>query len=436
MTPNPTRLTINQTRTVSAAVIGSVLEYYDFAVYGFLAVYIARAFFPAQNSLTSLLLAVATFGVGFVMRPVGAVVLGAYADKAGRKAGLTLTIMLMALGTAIVAVTPPYAMIGPFAPALIVVGRLLQGFSAGGEFGSATALLVENSPPSSRGRIGSFQQVSQGMSLLLGSLAAAMIASVLSDAQLTSWGWRLPFLFGLLILPVGIWLRSSIEEGAAFSNAKARSRRPVREVLSGYGSRIVIGFGVTIAWTVCTYCLLIYMPTYAIRELGIPSSQALFSNAAGIASVVVFAYLSGWASDKTGRKLPMLCSAVAIAASVYLLFALLVDHPSLGNLVLVQVILGAMVGCYTGPAPTLLAEMFPVEVRASGFSIAYNFAVTIFGGFAPFISTWLIATTGSRLAISYYVIASTVASALALLALRSPGSLVELVPQEIQSTSL
>jgi MHS family proline/betaine transporter-like MFS transporter len=411
-------LTLDQKRTVAAAVAGSVLEYYDFAVYGFFAVYISKAFFPAESGLTSLLLAVATFGVGFVMRPVGAIVLGGYADKAGRKAGLTLTIILMAIGTAMIGLTPSYASIGAAAPIVIVLARLLQGFSAGGEFGSATALLVEHSPDGSRGRIGSLQQVSQGGALLLGSLAGAGVAALLSDAEMANWGWRLPFFFGLIILPVGLYLRANVHEGKSFADIAVRSKRPVLEAMSRHGAEIGIGFGITIAWTVCTYCLLIYMPTYAIREVGLPAAQALTSNAIGIVSVMLFAYLSGSLSDRLGRKAPMLSAAVIIAACVYFLFSFLTAAPSFANLVIVQVLLGALVGIYTGPAPTLIAEMFPAEVRSSGFSVAYNFAVTIFGGFAPLISTWLIAETGSKLAVTFYVMAAMIVSAIALLCLR------------------
>lgn len=411
-------LTPDERRAVAAAVVGSVLEYYDFAVYGFLTIYISKAFFPTQDSLTSLLLTVATFGVGFVMRPVGAIVLGSYADKAGRKAGLTLTIILMALGTAMIGFTPSYASIGAAAPVLIVLARLIQGFSAGGEFGSATALLVEHAPTSARGRIGSLQQVSQGGALLLGSLAGAAVAALLSDVQMAEWGWRLPFILGLVILPVGLYLRANISEGKGFADSAVRSAKPVRDAMSRHGAKVGIGFGVTIAWTVCTYCLLIYMPTYAIRELGVAPAQALTANGIGILSVMIFAFWSGGLSDRVGRKVPMLAAALCIAACIHLLFSFLSENASFVNLIVVQVLLGALVGCYTGPAPTLVAEIFPVEVRASGFSLAYNFAVTIFGGFAPFISTWLIGITGSKLAVTYYVIAAVLVSAVALMCLR------------------
>jgi MHS family proline/betaine transporter-like MFS transporter len=414
-----TSLSGEQRRAVGAAIAGTVLEYYDFAVYGFLAIYISKAFFPAESSLTALLLTVATFGVGFVMRPVGAIVLGGYADKAGRKAGLTLTICLMALGTALIGLTPAYATIGGLAPILLVLGRLLQGFSAGGELGSATALLIEHAPNSQRGRIGSLQQVSQAGSLLLGSLVAALATSVFSAEQMADWGWRLPFLFGLIILPVGLYLRANIQEGESFRALEKPSKQPVRDAISQHGGQVAMGFGITITWTVCTYCLLIYMPTYAIRELGIAPAQALTSNAIGMVSVMIFAYLAGALSDRIGRKIPMLGAAVAIALCVYFLFSFLTYNPSLVNLIIVQVALGALIGLYTGPAPTLIGESFPVEVRSSGFSLAYNFAVTIFGGFAPFIATWLIATTGSKLAVTFYVMAAAIVSAVALIYLKS-----------------
>jgi MHS family proline/betaine transporter-like MFS transporter len=406
-------LTPKQRRAIAAATIGSVLEYYDFAVYGFLSIYIAKAFFPAQSTFTSLLLTVATFGVGFVMRPVGAIVLGGYADRAGRKAGLTVTISIMALGTALIGVTPSFATLGALAPAILVLGRLLQGFSAGGEFGSATALLVEHAPEGRRATVGSLQQLSQGISLLLGSLVSAAVAALLNDSSMAEWGWRVPFLLGLLILPVGLYLRTNVEDSESFTQRVA-TQQPIRDAITGYGRLVAIGFGVTIAWTVCTYCLLIFMPTYAIRELGFPAAQALTSNGLGIVAVVVFALIGGALSDRVGLRWPMAVGALAIAASVYFLFASLAANPSLPRLIVVQVLLGAMVGLYTGPAPTLVATMFPVEVRSSGFSLAYNFAVTIFGGFAPFISTWLVGLTGSKLAVTFYVLAAVLVSLVSL----------------------
>ena len=230
---------------------------------------------------------------------------------------------------------------------------------------------------------------------------------------MAGWGWRVPFLLGLLILPVGLYLRTNVEDSESFTQRVA-TQQPIRDAIRGYGRLIAIGFGITIARTVCTYCLLIFMPTYAIRELGIPAAQALTSNGLGIGAVVVFALIGGALSDRVGLRWPMAVGALAIAASVYFLFANLAANPSLQRLIVVQVMLGAMVGLYTGPAPTLVATMFPVEVRSSGFSLAYNFAVTIFGGFAPFISTWLVGFTGSKLAVTYYVLAAVLVSLVSL----------------------
>lgn len=406
---------------IGAAVAGTVFEYYDFAVYGFLAIYIAKVFFPTGDGLTSILLTVATFGVGFFMRPVGAIVLGGYADRAGRKAGLTLTISLMALGTGIIALTPSYETIGLAAPLLIVVGRLLQGFSGGGELGSATAFLLEHAEENQRGRIGSLQQVSQAGSLLLGSLISAAFAAILTQEQMIAWGWRIPFLIGLLIVPIGLYLRANVKEGESFAKRKNPSKQPIRDVIALHGGKIAAGFGVTIAWTVCTYCLLIYMPTFSVRELGLQPAQSLLANALGLVAVCVVAYLSGSLSDRIGRRPPMIVAAALIAVSTYFAFAYLTAAPSLERLILVQLVMGALIGLYTGPAPTLMGEMFPIEVRSSGFSLAYNFAVTIFGGFAPFISTWLIASTGSKLAPAIYVMIATAVSILAL-ALSRPKS--------------
>jgi len=413
-------------RAIVAAVAGTVLEYYDFAVYGYLAVFISPVFFPSHDDLSSLLLTVATFGVGFFMRPVGAIVLGSYADRAGRKAGLTLTITLMALGTAIVGLSPSYATIGIAAPLFLVLGRLLQGFAAGGELGSATAFLIEHATEGARGRYASFQQVSQGGALVSGSLVSAAMTGLLTPDQMTAWGWRVPFILGLIILPVGLYLRSRIQESPGFLALKAPSERPVRGAIATHPGQLAVGFGATITWTVCTYILLIYMPTFAIRQLALPASTALVINAAGVVAVMVVAYLAGTLSDRIGRKAPMLVAAGLLVVTSYPIYSFIVANTSILNLCLVQIFLGAVVGLYTGPAPAFIGEMFPVAMRSSGFSLAYNFAVTIFGGFAPFIVTWLIGATGSKLAPSFYVMAGAAVSIVALLASRrkpSPATL-------------
>ena len=243
-------------RAIIATVIGNGLEWFDFTVYSFFAVIIAKLFFPTGNELSSLLLAVATFGVGFFMRPVGGIILGVYADRVGRKAALTLTILLMALGTAIIGLAPTYQSIGLWAPALIVLARLIQGFSAGGEVGGATAFLIEHAPDAERGAYASWQQASQGISFMLGAAMGALVTNGLDQAQIDAWGWRIPFLFGLLIGPVGMYIRSHLEEPPEFEARQAERRAskvkfsPLSQVLRDHPREVLAGLGVTILWTV------------------------------------------------------------------------------------------------------------------------------------------------------------------------------------------
>ena len=403
-------------RAMIAAVIGNTLEWYDFVVYAFLAGTIAKLFFPAGNETASLLITLATFGVGFVMRPVGAIVLGSLADRAGRKTALMLTILLMGLGTAMIALAPTYAAIGWAAPVLIVAARLIQGFSAGGELGSATAFMIENAAPGRRGFGASCQQASQAATLVIGSLLGAAVTGLMPVTDLEAWGWRLPFLLGLLIVPVGLFMRSQIEESAEFTGlGGARERNPLKRVFASQSRQLVSGLGLVIVWTVCTYFFLIYMPTYATRQLGLAQSASLLANSAGLGIVMVLAPVFGDLSDRTGRKPLLVGAAAGIAILAYPLIFVLAKFPAVGTLIGVQATMAVLIAAFTGPAPAALGELYPTQLRSTGMSLAYNGAVTVFGGFAPFIATWLIAATGNALAPAYYVVAAALASLIALL---------------------
>jgi MHS family proline/betaine transporter-like MFS transporter len=403
---------------IAAATIGNGLEWFDFTVYGFFTPIIARLFFPAGDDLTSILLTVGTYGVGFFMRPVGAVVLGVYADRAGRKAALTLTILLMAIGTALLGFAPTYAQAGIAGPLVIVLARLIQGFSAGGEIGGATAFLIEYAPAKRRGYYASWQQTSQALAVVLGGVCGTIITQALDPAAIDSWGWRVPFLFGLLIGPVGFYIRARIDETPVFADDRTRkSESPLRDALAEHPRGIASGFGVTILWTVCTYVLLFYMTTYANKQLGISLADAFIATTIGGVVLMLGCPVAGMLSDRIGRRRLLLAAAVAIGVLVWPLFAWVNATPTLAVLATVQAILGLLLAAFTGPAPALLAEQFPAGLRSTGLSLAYNFAVTIFGGFAAVIVTLLIEETGTKLAPSFYVIAAAVVSALTLLAM-------------------
>ncbi|BBP97559.1 MFS transporter [Burkholderia sp. SFA1] len=401
-------------RAVTAAVIGNALEWYDFTVFGFMTVVIARLFFPSDSDYSSVLLTTATFGVAFVMRPVGGIVLGLYADRAGRKAALTLVIGLMTLGILLLAIAPPYSAIGIGAPLVIVFARLLQGFSAGGEFGSSTALLIEAAPFSKRGFYGSFQMASQAASLLLGAIVGAAISRGLSPEALDSWGWRVPFILGLVIGPIGLYIRRNMADTEAFLHAKKTARRAtLGEVFGTHSREVLCGLGSVIALTVTVYVLIAYLPTFAVKQLKLPFGQSFTALIVGNLLLTVLSPVTGAWSDRIGRKGLTMWSLAITLVIIYPLFAWLAAEPSVMRLVIVQALLSIALSGYYGPFGALIAELFPAHVRSTGLSLAYNIAVMIFGGFGQFIVTWLIRVTESQLAPTFYVMGGIVLSLIA-----------------------
>ncbi|GAB7534237.1 MFS transporter [Burkholderia sp. 22PA0099] len=401
-------------RAVIAAVIGNALEWYDFTVFSFMVVVIAELFFPTSSEYGSLLLTTATFGVAFFMRPIGGIVLGLYADRAGRKAALSLVILLMTGGIFVIAAAPTYAAIGIGAPLLIVFGRLLQGFSAGGEFGSATAMLIEAAPPSQRGFYGSWQMSSQAAALLAGALVGTLVTHGLSPEALRGWGWRVPFVLGLLIGPIGYYLRRHLADSDAFVAARGSARRAtLGEVFSQHGREVLCGLGSVIALTVTIYVLISYLPTFAVKQLKLPYAESFYAVIVGGLLLTVLTPLAGAWSDRIGRKALSLGSLIATLVLIYPLFIWLDAAPSVGRLVLVQAILSITLSGYYGPFGAMLAELFPANVRSTGLSLAYNVAVMLFGGFGQFIVTWLIRETGTPLAPTYYVMAGLALSVVA-----------------------
>jgi len=405
---------------IAAAVIGNALEWYDFIVFGFFAVIIAKLFFPAESQYASLLLTTATFGVGFFMRPVGGILLGIYADRRGRKASLLLIIGLMTLAIAMIGLAPTYAVIGIVAPLLIVLARLLQGFSAGGEFASATAFLIETAPAERRGFYGSWQMVGQGLAVLTGALVGAFITRVLAPEALDSWGWRVPFLFGLIIGPVGLYIRRRLDETAAFL-ATRRGTGPQQGLpaaLAGHISEALATFGIVISGTISFYVILLYMPTFARTQLHLPLDQAFSAQAISLACMIVLIPIFGALSDQIGRKPIMIGALILYFALTYPLFAWLYRNPSFFSLLSTQVALCSLLGAFFGPISTVLAEQFQAQVRTTGLGSAYNMAVMIFGGFAPFFVTWLTQATGTPVAPAFYVMFGAAAGLLASLFLK------------------
>ena len=390
---------------IAAAVIGNALEWYDFIVFGFFAVIISRLFFPTDSQYASLLFTTATFGVGFFMRPVGGILIGIYADRQGRKAALLVVIASMTVAIALIAFAPTYAAIGIGAPLIIVVARLLQGFSAGGEFASATAFLIESAPAGRRGFYGSWQMVGQGLAVLIGAILGAVLTKTLSPEAIDGWGWRIPFLFELVIGPVGLYIRNSLAETQAFlqSDQTSQSRTAGRRVLASHIKQILVCFGIVVSGTISFYVILVYIPTFARSQLQLPLDQAFLAQAIGLACEVALIPICGALSDRIGRKPVMIASLLLSLVVTYPLFMWVSSSPSFSRLLVMQVVLCSVFGIGNGPVSTALGEQFPTRVRSTALAIGYNVAVMLFGGFAPFFVTWLIHATGTPIAPAFYL---------------------------------
>jgi MHS family proline/betaine transporter-like MFS transporter len=405
-------------RAITAASVGQFFELYDFSIYGFFAPEIGRAFFPAADPLTSLVAAFATYGVGFVMRPVGAIVVGAYGDRAGRKAALVFTVGLMGLATGLVAFLPSYNQIGIWAPILLLILRLAQGFSTGGEWGGAAAFLVEHAPVGKRGFIGSFHQVATQIGNFTGFILAALLAFIFPTEAFQEWGWRIAFLIGALLAPVGYYLRTRVAETPVFQQAEARKQvasSPLRVIFTEHWRLVIAGISIAAIAATGSITFQIFVSQFARQQLKLDAASSLTITAASLLFAAFWVWLIGALSDRTGRKTMVLLSVAGFLLLTYPLLSLLTSSPNLTNLVIVQFAGAILYGTVFGVIPTLLPELFPTNVRYTGISLSIGFAQMIFGGTSPFINSYLVQLTGNPVAPAFWVMLVAAISGIAML---------------------
>lgn len=386
-----------QIKTVIRVSSGNFLEMYDFFVFGYFAAEIGRTFFPSDNELTVLLSSFATFAVGFLMRPLGALVLGAYIDKHGRRKGLILTLILMAVGTASMALMPGYATVGLIAPIVILLGRLIQGFSAGVELGGVSVYLSEIATPGNKGFYVSWQSGSQQIAVICAAAMGVALNATFSPAEMQAFGWRIPMLAGCLIIPFLFILRRSLVETEDFAN---RTHHPsAREIFASVAQNWkLVGLGMMMVsmTTASFYLITAYTPTYGKSVLHLAPLDALIVTICVGLSNLFWLPVSGAVSDRIGRRPILIATTVLTLLTAYPALSWLVSSPSFGRLLAVELWLSFLYGCYNGAMVVFLTEIMPAKVRATGFALAYSLAAAIFGGTTPLIATWLIGATGDR----------------------------------------
>jgi len=388
------------------SVLGNAIEWFDFAVYGLLSGIIAHLFFPSDIPAATMMLGFGTVAVSFIVRPIGGVIFGIYADRHGRKNALTLVFGLMALGTLMIGLLPTYAAIGLAAPVVLIISRMIQGFSAGGEFGNATAALIEFAPPERRGLYGSLQLFSQSLAILSGAMVVMFLSKSLDDASFQAWGWRVPFLLGAVVGPLGLYMRMRVTESPEFlaelARFPARDPAPVQTLWQDHKLEVFASVGIFAALTAPNYVNTVYFPSVAVHEYGMTQAQASQTVLIFASLLAVVIPLAGWLSDLFDRITLMSFGLVSSAICYALLFTKFVENPSFLGLVLLQSCFALPYGLVVGPAATLAVEFFPVRARATGASLSYNLAAMLFGGMAPIFVSWM--ATGTKYAPAIFTV--------------------------------
>lgn len=406
-------------RAAAGSFIGNFVEWFDYAAYGYLATIIAAVFFPSEDRTTALLSTFAVFAISFFIRPLGGIVWGHIGDRFGRREALSLSILIMSASTFAIAFLPGYETAGIWAPVALLAVRMVQGFSASGEYAGASAFIAEYAPPERRGFYTSLVPASTAAGLLFGSLLVAGMHSVLTTEQLHDWGWRLPFLLAAPFGLIGRYIRHNLEDTPAFRKMEQKAHSgheaaPIRQLFASHRRAVLVSLGVACLNAVGFYVLLSYMPTYLSTEQGLSESRSFFAATISLVTYIGFIFTMGSLSDRIGRKAMLILASVVFIGASLPLFKLL-PGASFGTLVLVQIAFGALLAMNDGTLACFLAEMFPTRIRYSGFAFSFNLANTIFGGTAPFMCTWLIKQTGNSFAPAWYLIAAAVIALVALM---------------------
>ena len=412
----------SKARAIFRVVSGNFLEMYDFMVYGYYAKAIADTFFPAGNEFLSLMLSLVTFGAGFLMRPLGAIFLGAYIDRHGRRVGLIVTLALMACGTLLIALVPGYATIGLAAPLLVLIGQLLQGFSAGVELGGVSVYLAEISTPGKKGFFVSWQSASQQVAVMFAALLGVLMSSLLPPSEMSAWGWRVPFLVGCLIVPFLFIIRRSLQETEEFQKRKHRPDLAAVFRSMGQNWRLVgAGTLMVVMTTVSFYLITAYTPTFGKSVLHLSDFDSLIVTLCVGASNFFWLPVMGAVSDRVGRRPLLILFTVLMLLTAYPAMQWLVSAPSFARMLTVLLWMSFLYGSYNGAMVVTLTEIMPPEVRTTGFSLAYSLATAIFGGFTPAIATWLIHETGNKAMPGVWVSFAALCGLVATLAIVKPA---------------
>jgi MHS family proline/betaine transporter-like MFS transporter len=393
-------------RSTIAGIIGNVLEWYDFAVFGYYAPIIGTLFFPSESEYAALIKVFGVFAAGYMMRPIGGAIFGHMGDRVGRKKALQVSVLMMAIPTACLGLVPTYDRIGIAAPVILIVLRLIQGLSVGGEFIGSISFATEIAPPNRRGFYGSLTTLSAVGGIMIGSAVATIMQALLSQESMLTWGWRIPFLAGIAIGGFGLWMRKGMMEPPAFKKLKATEnvhKSPVTQVIRNMPGRIAHAAALVVLFGGGFYMLFVWWPTYLTHMVKPAVPHAMIINTIATLFVMALIPISGYLSDKVGRKKMLVASCLAIAIVAYPLFVWS-DHGVFQSALVAQLIFALIFCNIQGSMPATLAEMFPTSMRFSGIALGYNLTLALVGGTAPMVCTWLVEITGDIASPAYYLI--------------------------------